>query len=74
MDGEAGMNPLEYDRVAVLEYIKQSVERLRDLAKANTDKLSADMLAIADKIAGDAAKLEAELVAAGYLPKAANED
>ena len=62
----------EYDRVAVLDYLKQSVDRMRDLAKAGSDKLSTDMLAIADQIADDAAKLEAELIAVGHiLPKAA---
>lgn len=64
----------EYDRVAVLNYIKRSVERLRDLAKAKSDNLSSEMLAIADQISADAAKLEAELIAAGYiLPKPANQ-
>lgn len=64
----------EYDRVAVLDYIRRSVERLRGLAKAKSDNLSSEMLAIADQISADAAKLEAELIAAGYiLPKPANQ-
>lgn len=68
------VSAFQYDRVAVLEYIKQSVDRMRELAKAGSDKLSADMLAIADQIADDAAHLEAELIAVGHiLPKAANQ-
>lgn len=66
-------SPFEYDRVAVLEYLKRSIERMRELAKVGSDKLSTDMLVIADQIAADAARLEAELIAAGYLPKPANE-
>ena len=62
-----------YDRVVVLEYLKQSVERMRELAKTGSDKLSAEMLALANQIAKDTASLEAELIEAGYLPKLANE-
>ena len=66
------MYSLDYDRIAVLDYLKQSIERIRQLAKASSDKLSADMLAVADQIADDAAKLEAELIAVGHiLPNAA---
>ena len=60
-------------RLEVLDYLKQSVERMRRLAKADSDKFSSDMLAVADQIAGDVANLEAELIEAGYFPKPANE-
>jgi HEPN domain-containing protein len=56
------------DRFAVLDYIKQSVERLRDLARANSDKLHSEMLALADQLAENAANLEAEMIEAGYIP------
>lgn len=65
-----GESPFEYDRVAMLECIKQSVERLRELAKVNPNKFGADALAIADQVAEDALKLETELIAAGYLKSA----
>jgi hypothetical protein len=68
------VSSLDYDRVAVFDYIKQSVERMREMAKASSDKFSSELLAIADQIAEDAGKLEAELIASGYLPEARVKD
>jgi hypothetical protein len=70
--GRESLYSLAYDRIAVLDYLKQSVERMREFAKAGSDTLSSEMQAIADQIAIDAAKLEADLIEVGYLPRAAN--
>ena len=68
------MYSLDYDRIAVLDYLKQSIERMRQLAQAISDRIGSEILAVADQIADDAAKLEAELIAVGHiLPKAATQ-
>jgi hypothetical protein len=40
------MNSLDYHRVAVLDYLKQSVERMRALAKVSSAKFGSEMLAV----------------------------
>jgi hypothetical protein len=67
------MSSLDYDRVAVLDYLKEAIERLRHRALAGSDNLTADILEVADDLARDAAALEAELIEAGYILKPAND-
>jgi hypothetical protein len=62
-----------YDRLEIWEYLKQSLDRLRELAKVNPSAFSTEMQATIDEIAEDTKNLEAELIAGGYLPKPANE-
>jgi hypothetical protein len=64
---------LRNESVEVLTYLKRSVLRLRELAAASHSELAAQMLLIADEIANDAARLETELVAGGYLPEPPSE-
>ena len=67
------MYSLDYDRLAVLNYLKEALMRMREIATGHPGEFGASMLLVADRIANDTAKMEAELVAVGYLPKAANE-
>ena len=55
------------DRREELDYLKRSVQRLRELAPSNPAKIGAQLLHIANELAEEAAALEAELVAAGYI-------
>lgn len=57
------------DRREELEYLKRSVQRLRELAPSNPEKIGAQLLHIADELAEEAAELEAELIESGYIPK-----
>jgi hypothetical protein len=66
------MYSLEYDRVG-FDYLKESVEWMRDAAKRYPGHFGECMRMLAEEIAGDTAKLEADLQARGYLPKAAND-
>jgi hypothetical protein len=59
---------LRNEKVEALKYLKGSIQRIRELATANPGKIGTQMLVIADDIANDMTKLEAELVEAGYLP------
>jgi hypothetical protein len=67
------MYSLDYDRIAVLDYLKKSIERMRKAAKDDPDQRGERLRTVAEEIAADTAKLEADLIAAGHLPKAANE-
>jgi hypothetical protein len=62
------------DRREELDYLKRSVQRLRELAPSNPAKIGAQLLHIADELAEEAAALEAELVEAGLIPKAKAKD
>ena len=62
------MRLVRNDPVQVLEYLKRSVERMREITRANPAKWGSEMLKVADQIAADAERLEAELRAAGYIP------
>ncbi len=64
---------LDYDRIAVLDYLKESIERMRKAAKDDPSQLGECLRTVAEEIAADTAKLEGDLMAAGHLPKAANE-
>jgi hypothetical protein len=66
------MRTFEYDRVAILNYLRQAVKRMREIASARPDAIASDMLAMADEIAADVAALEPELIEAGYLSKRTN--
>ena len=57
------------DRREELEYLKRSVQRLRELAPSNPAKIGLQLLQIADDLADEAAELEAELIEAGHIPK-----
>jgi hypothetical protein len=60
------------DRLEVLDYLKRSIQRIRDVAAAHSNEnISSEMLKIADAVAADTAELEQELIDAGYLPKSA---
>ncbi|HEX4194754.1 MAG TPA: hypothetical protein VHY80_16725 [Stellaceae bacterium] len=58
---------LQRDRIEILNYLKQSVKRMRELAQADPSPFGEALRTLADEIAVDTAKLEAELVEAGYL-------
>ena len=60
------------DRREELQYLKRSVQRLRELAPSNPAKIESQLLHIADELADEAAALEAELIEAGYIPKSKN--
>jgi hypothetical protein len=60
------------DRREELEYLKRSVQRLRELAPSNPAKIGSQLLQIADELAYEAAELEAELIEAGTIPKSKN--
>ena len=74
MGKEALMGVSRNERIEILEYLKQSIHRMRETAWAQPDKLHAEILETADLIAGDTAKLEDQMIDAGYVPKAANGD
>lgn len=57
------------NRLQVLQFLKDSARRIREIATANPSKVTADLLRIADEIEADAANLEAELIEAGVIPK-----
>jgi len=59
---------LRTDRREELEYLKRSVRRLRELAPSNPAKIGSQLLQIAEELAGEAAALEAELIADGDVP------
>ncbi|HWE72859.1 MAG TPA: hypothetical protein VG328_06845 [Stellaceae bacterium] len=58
------------DRIEILNYLKQSVKRMREFAQTDTGQLGEEMRELANEIVQDTAKLEAELVEAVYLPGA----
>ena len=64
---------LDYDRVAILDYLRELVERIREAAKNDPGQLGECLRMAAEEIASDTANLEADLRALGYLPKPANE-
>jgi hypothetical protein len=66
------MGIIKNERVEILEYLKQSIQRMRETARAHPDKLRAQILETADRIAEDTAKLEHQMIEAGYVPEAAN--
>jgi hypothetical protein len=59
------------DRLQVLDYLKQSIGRMREAAAEYEGQFAEALLDIADQIAGDVERLEIELIAAGYLPRPA---
>lgn len=61
------------DRIAVLNYFKEAHKRMREIAQGHPGEFGQSMLLFADTMADDTAELEAELIASGYLPRAANE-
>ena len=67
------MSVVRNDRLEILEYLKRSVRRMRELAAQNPGKFAEEMLAVADDIADDVARLEGELIEAGHLPTPANQ-
>lgn len=66
------MSVVRSDYVETLEYLKRSVQRMRGTAWTLPDNSRVEMLRLAGQIAADTAKLESELIAAGYLPMASN--
>ena len=54
-------------RLEVLAFLQESATRLRQMARERPCSISANMIKIADDIARDAARLEAELVDAGLI-------
>ena len=62
------MAVIRNDRVEILEYLKGSVQRLRDRAITNPSACGTELLPIVEQLAEDAATLEAELIKAGYIP------
>jgi hypothetical protein len=66
------MSGLRYDRIEILNYLKQSVKRMREIADGDPGQFGEAMRKLADDIALDTAKLEEELIEAGYLPRSAN--
>jgi len=67
------MSVVRNDRLEVLEYLKRSVGRMRRLAAEHPGRFAEELLAVADEIAEDVARLEGELAAAGHLPIPANQ-
>jgi hypothetical protein len=67
------------NRLEVLAFLQKTSANLHKLARDRDTPLSAEMLRIADEIARETAKLEADLIEAGLLdaglasPTAANE-
>ncbi len=57
------------ERIEILDYLKKSVIRIHALAAAEPGKFGDEIMQVADQVEGDAAKLEAELIAAGYIQK-----
>ena len=55
------------DRREELDYLKRSVDRLRELAPSNPAKIGVQLLRIADELAAEAAALEAEISEAGSI-------
>jgi hypothetical protein len=60
---------LRTERVEILDDPKKSVVCMRPLAATEPGKFGGEMMPIAEQIKGDAAKLGAEAIAAGYIPK-----
>jgi hypothetical protein len=50
-----------------LEYLKEAIHRARETARMQPDEARAEILRVANEIAG-ADHLETQLIAAGYLP------
>jgi hypothetical protein len=70
MVGSAGMSDgLRNDRIEILNYLKQTVKRMREIAQADPGQFGDAIRKLADDIAVDAAELEAELIEAGLLPR-----
>jgi hypothetical protein len=59
---------LRNESIEVLKYLRGSIQRIRELAAANPGTMGTQMQFLADEIADDTTKLEAELVEAGYIP------
>jgi hypothetical protein len=55
------------DRREELDYLKRSVQRLRELAVSNPAKISAQLRHIAAELDAEAMALEAELTEAGWI-------
>lgn len=72
--GEAALSFARTDRLEVLDYLKQSIERVRAFAAAQAGRIASELLQAADELAADTARLEAELIASGYLPGSVNKD
>lgn len=68
------MSVVRNDRLEVLLYLKKSVVRMRQLAAEKPSRFGDELHTIADQIVRDAANLEAELVAAGYIAQPATGD
>jgi hypothetical protein len=71
--GNAGLSGLHHDRIEILNYLKQSVKRMRAIADGDPGQFGDAVRKLADDIASDTVELEAELIEAGYLPKPANQ-
>jgi hypothetical protein len=67
------MAVLRDDQVGVLEFLKRSGHRLREMALAHPGEFGTQLLEIADQIVAEAAALEVELIEAGFFPKPANQ-
>lgn len=67
------------ERLEVLAFLQETTAKLHQLARELPSAVSPEMLRIADEIAHESAKLEAELLKEGLLdaglgaPKAANQ-
>jgi hypothetical protein len=67
------MSALEWDRVYVFSSLRWSVREVRDIANNAIGPMGNRLRLFADEMAKDVAEIEAELIAAGYLPRPANE-
>ncbi len=57
-------------RLDVLAFLQESATKLRQMARERPTSVSSDMIRIADDIAHEASRLEAELMATGLLDAA----
>ena len=63
------------DSLEILAFLQKTSVTLRKLARERASPVSPEMIRIADEIAHEAAKLEAELIDAELLtPRVANEN
>jgi hypothetical protein len=56
-------------RLQVLQFLRDSERRMREIAAQHPSAITPDLLRIANEIAADSAKLEAELIEAGLIAK-----
>lgn len=65
-------SPFEFDRLGLLDYLRESIKRLRVLAEREGGEASEKIRLLAVQIVNDVEILEAELIAAGYIQKSAD--